>query len=204
TSLNKRIIYVIFALLLVALFWGFYEVSNYRIYDIQLKLSELSSLETPIKLWQSVNSIFTLPISLILIIIWTKFYNSQFTKLILGFVFGVIAFGLLFLIPEIPTDEHAVTYIISLGFLAISEVHIAPIIHSILTKYSNPKYLAILISLSFLPTSIVSYLFGSLSDEFFDNPIIGLKIGLIGMASVALCLIGYVLINRKNYLQQRV
>ena len=29
-----------------------------------------------------------------------------------------------FLIPKIPTDEHAVTYIISLGFLAISEVSI--------------------------------------------------------------------------------
>ena len=68
----------------------------------------------------------------------------------LGFIFGAISYGIiLFLIPEVPIEQHTITYLISLLFFGISEIHITPIIHSILTKYSNLKYLAIPVSLAF-------------------------------------------------------
>lgn len=116
----------------------------------------------------------------------------------LGFIFGVLSFGLLFLIPEIPTEKHAITYLLSLFFLAISEIHIAPIVHSILTKYSNPKYLAILISLAFLPTRVISLIFGLFNNSISNNPILGLKIGIIGMSIVGMGLIGYLWWRKKT------
>jgi POT family proton-dependent oligopeptide transporter len=201
--ISKRILNILIAFIVVGLFWGFYELSSIRTFDLQLQLSEISTLGIPNHLWQSINSIFILPISIIAIILWTYFYSSQFFKLMLGFVFGVISFGILFLIPEIPTEQHTITYLISLFFLAISEIHIAPIIHSILTKYSNPKYLAILISLAFLPTKLIYLVFGLFNDKLYDNPMLGLKIGIVGMTIVGIGLIGYVVWN-KNYLQQRV
>lgn len=201
--ISKRILNILIAFIVVGLFWGFYEISSIRTFDLQLQLSEISTLGIPNHLWQSINSIFILPISIIAIILWTYFYSSQFFKLMLGFIFGVISFGVLFLIPEIPTEQHTITYLISLFFLAISEIHIAPIIHSILTKYSNPKYLAILISLAFLPTKLISLIFGLFNDKLYDNPMLGLKIGIIGMAIIGIGLIGYLKWN-KNYLQQRV
>lgn len=201
--ISKRIINILIAFIVVGLFWGFYEISSIRTFDLQLQLSQISTLGIPNHLWQSINSIFILPISIIAIILWTYFYNSQFFKLMLGFIFGVISFGILFLIPDVPTEQHIITYLISLLFLAISEIHIAPIIHSILTKYSNPKYLAILISLAFLPTRLISLVFGLFNDKLYDNPMLGLKIGIIGMAIIGIGLIGYVKWN-KNYLQQRV
>ena len=78
------------------------------------------------------------PVSLIAIVLWTYFYSGQFFKLMIGFVFGLLSLGLLFLIPEIPTDEHTIIYLVSLLFLVIAEIHIAPIIHSVITKYANP------------------------------------------------------------------
>jgi len=201
--ISKRILNILIAFVVVGLFWGFYEISSFRSFDLQLQLSDMSAFDIPNHLWQSINSIFILPISIIAIIIWTYFYSSQFFKLMLGFIFGVISFGILFFIPEVPTEQHTITYLISLLFLAISEIHIAPIIHSILTKYSNPKYLAILISLAFLPTRLISLIFGLFNDKLYDNPMLGLKIGIVGMTIIGIGLIGYVVWN-KNYLQQRV
>ncbi|NEV95036.1 peptide MFS transporter [Psychroflexus sp. YR1-1] len=197
-SISKRIFNILIAFIVVGLFWGFYEISSIRTYDLQLQLSEISTLGIPNHLWQSINSIFILPISIIAIILWTYFYSSQFFKLMLGFIFGVVSFGILFFIPEVPTEQHTITYLISLLFLAISEIHIAPIIHSILTKYSNPKYLAILISLAFLPTRLISLIFGLFNDRLYDNPMLGLKIGIVGMIVVGIGLIGYVWWNKKT------
>jgi POT family proton-dependent oligopeptide transporter len=197
-SISKRILNILIAFIVVGLFWGFYELSSIRTFDLQLQLSEVSTLDIPNHLWQSLNSIFILPISIIAIIFWTYFYSNQFFKLMLGFIFGVISFGILFLIPEVPTEQHTITYLISLLFLAISEIHIAPIIHSILTKYSNPKFLAILISLAFLPTRLISLAFGLFNDKLYDHPMLGLKIGIVGMTAIGIGLIGYILINKKT------
>ena len=196
--ISKTILNILITFIIVGLFWGFYEISNIRTFDLQLQLSEISTLDIPNHLWQSINSIFILPISIIAIILWTYFYNSQFFKLMLGFIFGIISFGILFLIPEVPTEQHTIIYLISLLFLAISEIHIAPIIHSVLTKYSNPKYLAILISLAFLPTRLISLVFGLFNNKLYDNPMLGLKIGIIGMTITGIGLIAYVIINEKT------
>lgn len=195
-SLSNRILNILIAIIIVGLFWGFYEISSIRSFDLQMQLSEISTLNIPSHLWQAINSIFILPISIIVIILWTYFYSSQFFKLIIGFIFGAVSFGILFLIPEVPTEQHTITYLISLLFLAISEIHIAPIIYSILTKYSNPKYLAILISLAFLPTKLISVIFGLFNDKLYAHPMLGLKIGIVGMTIIGIGLIAYMIIDK--------
>ena len=198
TSISKRILNILIAFIVVGLFWGIYAISNIRIFDLQMQFGEISAWNISKSLWQTIGSIFTLPISLVAIVLWTFFYSSQFFKLMVGFIFGAISLGILFLIPEIPTENHTITYLISLVFLGISEIHIAPIIHSILTKYANPKYLAILMSLAFLPTRLISLIFGLFNDKLYDNPMLGLKIGILGMTVVGIGLIGYVWWNKKT------
>lgn len=197
-SISKRILNILIAFLVVGLFWGIYDISNIQIFDLQLQLSEISTLDIPKHLWQSISALFIVPISLIAIVLWTFLYSSQFFKLMLGFIFGVISFGILFLIPEIPADKHTTTYLVALLFLGISEIHIAPIMYSILTKYSNPKYLAILISLAFLPTRLIALIFGLFNDRFYNNPILGLKFGIIAMIIVGIGLIGFVWWNKRT------
>ncbi|MGB3607202.1 MAG: MFS transporter [Psychroserpens sp.] len=203
SSISKRILNILIAFIVVGLFWSIYEISNIRIFDLQMQFSEISAWNISKTLWQTIGSIFTLPISLVAIVLWTFFYSSQFFKLMVGFIFGAISLAILFLIPEIPTENHTITYLISLVFLGISEIHIAPIIYSILTKYANPKYLAILMSLAFLPTRLISIIFGLFNDKFYDNPMLGLKIGIVGMTIIGIGLMGYVVWN-KNHLQQRI
>ncbi|MDD3458494.1 MAG: MFS transporter [Weeksellaceae bacterium] len=190
-GLNKRILIIGMAFILVALFRGFNDLSYIRTTDLQLQFKELSNFVFPEYFWQVNDTIFLLPISIIAIFLWNKFYSNQFFKIMLGFIFGAIAIGILLLIPEVPTEQSLIVFILSLLFFGIAEVHIVPVIYSILTKYSNPKYLAILVSLKFLPTALILFVFGAFNDKIYDNPIVGLKIGTIGMAIIGIGLIGF-------------
>jgi len=203
-KVNQRIINIIIAFVIVSLFWSIYEIGNIRIFDLQLKLSEISRLDVPKNMWYSFYSVLLFPISILAIIAWTFFYNNQFCKLTIGFIFGAISFGILFLIPEMLTEKYAIVYLLSLLFLSISEIHIAPIIYSILTKNSNPKYLAILISLAFIPTRLFSMLFSLFNEKFYDNSILPLKFGLIAMIMISIGLIIFVKWKKKNHLQQHL
>ncbi|KAA1245786.1 MFS transporter [Aquimarina sp. RZ0] len=195
--IGKRIVNITIAFLLVAIFWAIYEISNIRFFGLQIQLSEISALNIPKSMWSSINSVFILPISLLAIILWRYLYSSQLFKLMIGFILSAISYGILFLIPETPTEQHTILYLVSIFFLCISEVHIAPIINSVLTKYTNPKYLAILISLSFIPTRLVSSIIWLFNEGQYDNPKLAILIGMIAMFIMSLGLIAYHLTHKK-------
>lgn len=199
-TINQRITDIIIVFVTVSLFWFIYEIGNIRIIEIQSKLSEISTLDISKTIWNSLNSVFIFPMSILAISVWTFFYKNYFFKLTIAFIFGVISFGILLLIPETPTESHTIIYLLSLLFLSISEIHISPIIHSVLTKNSNPKYLAILISLAFIPTRLFSMIFSMFSENFYGNPIFFLQLGLIVMLIMSIGLILFMKWKKKNYL----
>ena len=203
-SKSKNLSNIFIATIALGLFWGLYEISSIQFFDIQLKLNEVQTLNIPDYLWQSINSIIIVPISIIAFILWTYFGFSQFLKLTLGFIFGAIAFWFMFLIPETPTKSHFFNYLTSLLFLGIAEILVTPIVYAILTKYSNPKYLAILFSLVFLSVKLISIVFSYFNDKFYDKPIIGLETGIIGMFSIGIGLIAFVLFKKTEPTKESV
>jgi POT family proton-dependent oligopeptide transporter len=184
SSLSNRVVAILSTIVVVGLFWTFYEMSNVRFVGIQLTLSEISSLEVMKSKWEVLNSIFILPVGILAVVIWRYIYTTQVFKLALGFVFGAISCGVLFLIPEAPTEQYVIYYLVSLLFMAISELHIAPIIHSVLTQLTNPKYLAIVISLVSIPMRIGPLLVGVFYDELYGNSTLGIFVGMTGMAII--------------------
>ncbi len=192
-TLNQRLKRIALVFILFGLFWTIYEFSYTNFFDVEHNLYVLSKLYLPQSIWTSLNSIIILPISVFAVIIWTYFYQSSFLKLMLGFLFGAISFGLLMVIPEQPSESHLVLYLISLFFLGISEVFLAPIVHSILTQYTNPKYLAIAISLAFIPTRLFSYLFVGFNEWFYREPTISLLAGMVLMAIISVVVLIYYL-----------
>ena len=196
-TISQRIINISIAIVIVGIFWAIYEIRYYGFFDLQIKLSEISTLNIPRSMWQSSNTIFLLPITILAIILWTLYYNNQFFKLTIGFIFGALSFGILLLIPEIPSEKDIVLYFLSLLFLSISEIHIAPIIYSILTQFTKPKYLAILISLAFIPIRIFSAILVLFNDKFYENPVFASKFGMIAMVICSIGLITFTIWNKK-------
>jgi len=195
---KNRTINIIIAFIVVSLFWFFYHIGNYQIIDLQLKLREFLKLDFPKKLWTYLDSVFIIPISLIAIITWTYYYINQYYKLLIGLIFGFLSFAILFMIPEIPTEKHLIIYFTSLLLLDISVIHISPIFYSILTKNSNPKYLAILFSLTDVPIGLFYGIIGIYNKKFYDNPLFSLKFTIIGMMILIFGLIIFIKWKKKN------
>ena len=198
---NKRILTISMAVVLLGLFWGINQTASIRMFYINLEFSKLSQLNIPKSIWEYSNFFFIILISLFLVILWRYFYTNQFFKLMLGFIFGAVAFGILLFIPEIPSEKHFFLYLVSLFFLGISEVCIAPIVNSILTKYGNPKFLAILFSLVFIPTALFSFLFGMLNGQFYESYKLALIFAISAMSIISIGLIVFILWRKKNQLQ---
>lgn len=197
-AIGKRVLSICIAFIVVGLFWGVYELIGNPLFNLQLQFVEISAGKIPQSIWQSMSSYTTLLICLIAIIIWTRYYSSKFFKLMLGFIFGVVSIGILFIIPEIPTEQHIILYVLSIVLLGLSEIFIAPIIYSILTQYTNPKYLAILISLIYLPIRLFSVFIGLFSERLYEQPRLGLTVGIAVMAFTGIGLIAFVLWNRNT------
>jgi len=198
SSTHHKTIKILTAILFIGLFWALYELSKIQIFDLNYKISEVSRLNVPKRFWDMFSSAIVMPIGLVMAVLWSYFYSNQFVKITIGFVFGVMAFAILLLVPDTPTSQHVVMYLISLLLLGVSEIHLAPIIYSVLTQYTNPKYLAILISLAFIPTRLFYFIVDLFNNEIYDNPILGLRIGLILMIVASIVLIYITKIKKQS------
>jgi len=196
-TIKQRIFYISMAILVVGLFWAFYEIANFRFFDVKLKLNEIPDLTISEMVWAYLEVVFILPISILAVVLWSLFYSSQFFKLVIGFIFGMISFTILFLIPETPTAQHMLLFVVSILCLGVSEIHIGPIIQSLITRYANPKYLAILISLSLIPMRLFSFIIGFYGETFTENSLIAIKIALIGMFSLSVGVTLFLFWNKK-------
>lgn len=188
-TLNTRVIQIIMAVLFVGLFWGVYEYSILGQFGIISSFVENSKLGISASFWtSSLNSFIVGIIGIIACVVWTYYYINQFVKLVIAFVLCATAFGLLLFLPINLTDDNVVVLIISAFLLGLSEVIINPLVASIITLNSNPKYLAIIMSLSFIPFRIISYLIGLmfLFDNTFEFPFktIGIGVTIFGFVGV--------------------
>lgn len=197
---NYKVILVLVVITLSGIFWTIYDLSYVGIKDIELRLSEYSTMNIPISSWSSIMPAFSIPIGIVLAILWTIYYSKSIVKLSIGFFFGAISFGLLILIPDIPNDSYIILFIISNIFLSLSELYIAPIVLSILTKYSNPKYLAILMSVAFIPIRLFSFIltFLHLREGFYEEPTSILIISAITLLFISIALAALIISNTKK------
>ncbi len=196
-SNDIKIIKIIAVVILLTLFWGIYDLSSSHTYTLQTQLSDFSTALFHEDILNYLNPIFIFVIGVIICILWLYVYISQSFKLMLGFIFGALSFLILFSIPEIPAQEHLLVYSLSIGLFSIAELCIAPILYSVLTQYSNPKYLAIVISLATVPTYSVILLMGATKDYFYDNPKTAIILSISVMAILSILLLIYILFIRQ-------
>lgn len=196
---NKRITIIGLAFLFIGVFWLFYNISYFGYHHIEVNFRINTSIGISPSSWSSIDSFSYIPVILFAVVIWTYFYTSQIIKLLIACVFGATSFTTLLLIPETPEKEHLAYFFISMILLRISEAHISPITHSILAKYCNPKYLAILISLVFIPTQIFYFISIFLNTYIYESTIYLVIIGVSGMIILSVILIRYNRINNKLF-----
>ena len=195
--MNHRIAKIVIGIILVSLFWALYQISNLSMDDLQMQFEKNNFWNIPIVFWTAMNSVFMIPACIIMAILWSFFFSSSYFKLSIGFLLGALAFISILCTPLLDSDQQPLLYIFATLLLAIAEVHIGPIIYSIIIQYANPKYFSLIISLVFIPGRIFSYLI-MLGGFFYANHVLAIQFSSAIMSLIGLSLLIYVLVNRKN------
>jgi proton-dependent oligopeptide transporter, POT family len=206
TELRKNdtiLINIILCIFLVSLFWGIYGISSIRIIDIQNELSTLSALPISKTIITSINPMLIIPLSILMIILWTLYYSTQFKKLVIGYLFGTASYIILYLIPSEVNEQSIYLYLLAILFFSISEVYLAPVVQSIVTQYANPNYLAIIMSLVFIPNRILAFLIGLFNEQLYNSPINAIQIATILMVVISFALVIFLFFNRNTTYNNR-
>ncbi len=193
-TISVRFKKIIFFVLFVGIFWILYDICTNRFLNFQSDIHSLYNLTIPLSLWNVMSSYVSFPICIIAIIVWRYLYYSQFFKLNLGFLFATITFVCLASVNMFPAESQLFIYIISIFFLVLSEVHIMPIIHSTITKFSNPKHLAINISLA----EFVLYGFPFLIGFFYFTDDFKFQWGFVFTGLITLGLILFIIFTKNS------
>ena len=183
---SDRTVKILLAALSVGLFWAIYDFSGEQVWELQAQFADLHADEIPGYLWQSLNAAFTIPLTLLAAIVWSSFYSSQFSKLTTGFLFGAASFALLMSIPVSPDETHTPFFLGAMLLFSIAETYIGPVVYSAITQYANPKYLAIIMSVAFLPSRFFTFALGVLGlngGEGLTNSFLwcGIAMGALGL-----------------------
>lgn len=187
--LRLRMSIISIVLVSLGLFWLFYDLAYRAVINVEVSLMEVVDFNTPYFALQLIESFPGLILTIVFGIIWTWYYNHQFMKMLIGFIFGGLSFGVLFLIPEVVTAQHFWLFCVSLLFLSVAEIHLTPVLSSTIVKYVKLKYLATAFALSAIFTRMFVGLTKFFPDEFYTDPSNALKVGLIGMLVMIIILV---------------
>ncbi|MFD2566048.1 MFS transporter [Pseudotenacibaculum haliotis] len=159
--LGKSVLFITVGILAVTMFWNVYSLSATVMFDMERTAKEIVGDSIIFSGSGTLNIGLVVILGIILAIVWTKVYTSSYVKIILGCLAGFGAFCYLHFNYGQESNTTVSTFIIATTFFTIAEILIAPVLYSIITKYSNPKYLAIVASLVFIPSKIL--------DRFLSN-----------------------------------
>nr|WP_321229539.1 MFS transporter [uncultured Psychroserpens sp.] len=172
SNVIKKIVYVCVAIVFAGIFWCCYEIY----YGTLLALNVNEDFE--VSKFYEMTSTLGLVFMFILAILWTFIYTNQFSKFCIGFIFSAIAISLLISYPENPEKGSSMILIISGLLLTLGEGFISPMLYAITSKYSNPKYLAIFLSLVGLPILIFTYIARKISELTYESKPSGIFIAI--------------------------
>ncbi|WP_452220549.1 MFS transporter [Lacinutrix salivirga] len=173
-NLGKNVIYILAALVISGVFWVIYQNSYYNIFSIQEKIfNNVDSFIPESVLKSGLNSYIGMIVLIILAILWTRIYTNSFFKLFIGLASSALSFVVLLFIPENPETTSIALFLCSMFFLSLGEMLISPMLFSITTRFSNPKYLAIMLSFVTIPSLLFNRIADSIREysEDFDNEI---------------------------------
>ncbi|GAA3631657.1 MFS transporter [Flavivirga jejuensis] len=173
-SINKKLLYIIAVIITSGIFWIVYQSTYFEVYTIQEKVFDGIDLIPEIYLKTELSSYFGIIVISILALVWTYIYTNSFFKIFLGLIASALSFIILLFIPETPNSLSLIIFMLSAFLLSAGEMLISPILYSVIAKLSNPKYLAIILSLITIPYMLFNNISGIItaySNEISYNTI---------------------------------
>lgn len=195
-NFSNPIIHVLIVMILVGIFWEFSSTTKIDTNNLSNFTEGVPNLYQ--YSWDSIEGILLIPIGLIVIALWSRANSSLYYKLMLGFLFAAVSFIISIVLPDASMIGRIASYIICILLFTLAELHIGPVLYAFITKYTHPKYLATVISISSLPIRIIVYLFTFSNDRIYSYLDTEKMAIVMFMISVGL---GIYIFNRKTLLE---
>ncbi len=167
--IDKKLLYIIAVIIISGIYFVVYESTYFSVYTIQEKVFDGIDIIPEAYLRTGLGPYFGIIIISALALLWTYVYTNSFFKIFLGLIISALSFIILLFIPETPNSLSLTIFILSAFLLSAGEMFITPILYSVTTKFSNPKYLAIVLSLITIPSMIFSKISGIIAE--YNNKI---------------------------------
>jgi proton-dependent oligopeptide transporter, POT family len=193
---GKNIAYVLIALLIFGVFWGVYNFIGDGTLTLEMKFEKESSYGPTIQ--GTVIALSLIICGIASGILWSYVYTTQLAKITLGFLIACLAVASMLMIKDASLSS-LIIYLGATFLISVAEILVSPILNSLLTQYSNPKYLAIIASIAFIPSRLCVELSIWCSGFIQDRPLISLNIGalILGIFGATL-LITFIALKKQN------
>jgi POT family proton-dependent oligopeptide transporter len=203
-NLTKSVVMVFLAMAITSIFWFVYEMAGSDVFLISYDLREFSESGFLRNIWQSINPTIVMLLGILFAIVWYFMRSNRLLKLGIAFLLGVASYLILLLIPEGYSGFGVGIFIVSAILLGLAEILFAPTALSLLAKYTNPKYMAIVFALFMLPPRILSAIYGLFSEHIYNTPNLGLIIGAVILFILAVGLVIYALVFKDSTSENKI
>ena len=177
---GQRTLAVIGVIAAGALFWAIYELVGQDVYQVKNSFSSLFVGTRLSGIQMYITEIMAIPIMICILVLWRSFYIRSSLKVLIGVGFAAAAFTALSFLPEDITFSTFGMFIGIMALLTVAEMCIAPLIFSVITKYTDPRYIAIVVSAAFIPGRIFNAINTQILYKFNEEEIIkSIGLGLI-------------------------
>lgn len=192
-ALDKRALLVAGTIIFIGVFWSMYNFTGNTLYALQEKIHQFNQAYQT-STWISIGAYITIILGIPAIIICSFFTVSRGLKMAIAFILAAIALGILLLIPSDSGIGNSAVMImfISLGLMGLAEIILAPIVYATITRNTNSKYLAVILSLSFIPAAFFNF-FQSMTISGVEDVkkiiLATIVVGVMGIAAFILWLL---------------
>ncbi|MGX7668616.1 MFS transporter [Flavobacterium pedocola] len=182
---TKNALYILSFIMLVFIYWLVYEYSEpgteyvATLFHDNLILSSIPA--------SSYISSFVVPLGIITALIWTHKFSSRVQKLAIGFLLGALSSGIMLLLAEQMITYSVLVFFTAILLMALAEVHISPLVYAAVSQNCNPKYLATVMSLTFIPAKLSVFIIPLLAAEKLSgNQLLFNSTALLGLIGFGL------------------
>ncbi|EDP95327.1 glucose-1-phosphate adenylyltransferase [Kordia algicida OT-1] len=195
---SNSVLYVVVAIFLSALFWGIYELGGTHTSVILSNGDFTGQFGDNISLGfiNQLNFYIIVPLLIFGGILWLKFHRSQFLKIAFGFLCMSLAFLQLTNVAMVDVEDSLFHLISSIFFLALAEICIGPMVLSIVTRYTNPKFLTMTMAAYAGISFSIVYMLSPVSDIVYDKSELFTFLGMILAAAITILLFLAVFLRR--------
>lgn len=199
-SIMLSVTTIALAFVAVGLFWTFYELSFSFYTHFTIEWIDLEILPFSSSFLQSTQTWILVGGGILMTVIWNHYRTSPFLNFLIGCVLGLMYFALSLFIMTNVTGAIVPLILGTILLLALAEVLVSPLAYTIVTRYGNPKYLAILMSLTFIPSLFISWLLLFPDGSLYVDAIFDAQIGVLGMSALIIGIGVYVWKTKKRRL----